>query len=100
MLACSHLLGNISRLPLEVFEGLHHGVVVQNGALHGADGVQKTLLQLTELSRQDINQKTKMGEKTETANPLICTRTRLDNTHRERAWRVDVGLRRHTPPNK
>lgn len=51
--ACSHLLGNISRLSLEVFEGLHHGVVVQDGALHGTDRVQKTFLQLTELPGQE-----------------------------------------------
>lgn len=54
----SHLLSNISRLSLEVFEGLDHGVVVQDGALHGTDGVQKALLQLTELPREDITNKT------------------------------------------
>ena len=50
MVHTSHLLGNISGFSLEVFEGLHYGVIVQDGALDGTNSVQKTLLQLTELS--------------------------------------------------
>ena len=44
-----YLLGHVACLALEIFQSLHHSIVVEDGPLHSTNRVQKSLLKLTKL---------------------------------------------------